>query len=115
MVNVSEVLDIESNFSDSKDLSSVPKGTLLHVLSMKTKDVESVGAPIAELHCKEGDFHTYGKVVVGQVGSEHWQFALEKCLEKDASDGMNAWVTSKTATGSGKEMVALSMWEVPKP
>ena len=77
---------------------------------MELKHVDSVGADVAEITTTEGKRHSFAKAIVGQAKSEHWLFAVTKCVEKDASDGLDAYVIEKPAEGSNRMMLTLSMY-----
>jgi|TARA_R110002020_G_scaffold452202_1_gene666566 hypothetical protein len=106
-MNVSEVMDIEGSFTGSEKLEAGQKITIqgLHV-----KYVDGVGADVAELKTTSGLKHSFGKTVVGQAKSEYWNDLVNKCVEKDASDGLDAWVVERQAEGSQRTMLALSMF-----
>ena len=106
-MNVSEVLDIEGSFSDSKKLESGEKVT---IQKLSTKYVESVGADVAEIQTTSGSRYSFGKAIVGQAKSEYWNDCVEKCVEKDASDGLDAWVVERIADGTQRTILALSMF-----
>ena len=42
--------------------------------------------------------------------SEYWNDGVEKCVSKDASDGLDVYVVEKEAEGTGRIMLALSMF-----
>jgi len=107
-MNVSEVLDIES--SSHSDSVGLKAGDRFVIQSFTTKYVEGVGADIAEIQTTEGTKHSFGKTIVGQAKSEYWNDVVKKCLEKDASDGLDAWVVERQAEGSDRTMLALSMF-----
>lgn len=107
-MNVSEVLDIKQNDNNSKPLHAGDKVT---VKGFNVHFVESVGAEVAEIETTEGLRHSFAKAIVGQAKSDYWKDVVEKCIEKDASDGLNAWVVERPATGSGRTLLALSMFE----
>jgi len=93
-MNVSEVLDVEGSFSSTP----LKVGDKIVVQKFSVK------------HVTEGLRHTFAKAIVGQAKSEHWIFAVEKCIAKDASDGLDAYVIEKQAEGSGRNMLSLSMY-----
>ena len=106
-MNVSEVLDVEGSFTSTP----LKVGDIINILSWKIKHVDSVDADVAEITTTEGLRHTFAKAICGQVGSEHWNFVIEKCLEKDASDGLTAYVEEKPSNTTGRMMLTLSMHE----
>lgn len=107
-MNVSEVLNIES--SSYGDSVSLKAGDKLIIQGFKTKYVEGVGADIAEIQTTEGTKHSFGKTIVGQAKSEYWNDVVQKCLDKDAGDGLDTWVVERQAEGSDRTMLALSMF-----
>ena len=110
-MNVSEVMDIDSTGFNSTKLEV---GDKITIQKMNVKKVESIGEDVAEFKTVDGERHSFAKTIVGQARSEKWNDLVEKCVEKDASDGLNAWVVEKTAEGTGRPMLALS-WFPPKP
>ena len=108
-MNVSEVLDIKPS-SDTKGKPIHP-GDQFTVTGFETKMVDSVGAECALIHAKEGEYYSFAKAVVGQSKSDWWKGAVEKTLEKDASDGLNVWVVEKPAQGSNRTLISLSAFE----
>lgn len=106
-MNVSEVLDVESSFGNSQALKA---GDKIIVQGFKVKHVDGVGADIAEIKTTEGMRHSFAKTIVGQSRSEYWNDVVKKCLDKDASDGLDCWVVEKTAEGSNRLMLSLSMF-----
>jgi len=110
-MNVSEVLDIEGSFTGSEKLAA---GDKITVQGLSVKFVEGVGADVAELKTTSGLKHSFGKTVVGQAKSEYWNDLVNKCVEKDASDGLDVWVVERQAEGSNRTMIALSMFPPKK-
>ena len=106
-MNVSEVMDIEGSFTGSEKLAA---GDKITVQGLNVKFVEGVGAEVAELKTTSGLKHSFGKTVVGQGKSEYWNDLVNKCVEKDASDGLDCWVVERQAEGSNRTMIALSMF-----
>ena len=104
---VSEVLDIETSGSNSVKLEAGDKITIQGFL---VKHVDSTDADVAEIKTTKGLRHSFGKAVIGQAKSEYWNDVVDKCLEKDASDGLDVWVVEKTAEGTGRIMLSLSMF-----
>ena len=74
------------------------------------KHVETTDADVAEIKTTEGLRHSFGKAIIGQAKSEYWNDVVEKCLDKDASDGLDVWVVEKLAEGTGRTMLSLSMF-----
>jgi hypothetical protein len=104
---VSEVLDIETSGSNSVKLEAGDKITIQGFL---VKHVDSTDADVAEIKTTKGLRHSFGKAVIGQAKSDYWNDVVDKCLEKDASDGLDVWVVEKTAEGTGRIMLSLSMF-----
>ena len=104
-MNVSEVLDVEGSFTSTP----LKVGDIINILSWKIKHVDSVDADVAEIKTTDGVRHSFAKAIIGQVESEHWNFALQKCIEKDASDGLTAYVEEKPSNTTGRMMLTLSM------
>ena len=105
-MNVSEVLDVEGSF----DSTPLKAGDKIIIQKMSIKHVDSVGADVAEIKTTEGQRHSFAKAIVGQAKSEHWLFAVTKCVEIDASIGLDAYVIEKPAEGSNRMMLTLSMY-----
>ena len=108
-MNVSEVLDIKP--SDNTKGQPIHPGDHFTVTGFEVKSVESVGADCALIHTKEGEYYSFAKAVVGQAKSEWWKGAVEKTLEKDASDGLNVWVVENPALGSDRTLISLSAFD----
>jgi len=104
---VSDVLDIESSHGNSQPLKT---GDKVIVQSFKVKFVEGVGADIAEIKTTDGMRHSFAKTIVGQAKSEYWNDVVKKCLDKDASDGLDVWVVEKQSEGTNRTMLSLSMF-----
>lgn len=104
---VSDVLDIDTSGSNSVKLEAGDKITIQGFL---VKHVDSTGADIAEIKTTKGLRHSFGKAVIGQAKSEYWNDVVQKCLDKDASDGLDCWVVEKQAEGTGRTMLSLSMF-----
>lgn len=104
---VSEVLDIESSGGKS---SALKAGDKITVQGFNVKYVEETGADVAEIKTTEGLRHSFGKAIVGQAKSEYWNDVVAKCLEKDASDGLDVWVVERQAEGTNRTMLSLSMF-----
>ena len=108
-MNVSEVLDIKPSGNESGQ--PIHPGDRFTVKGFETKMVESVGAKCALIHAVEGEYYSFAKAVVGQAESDWGNGAVEKTLEKDASDGLNVWVVEKPAKGSNRTLISLSAFE----
>ncbi|MFM7795325.1 MAG: hypothetical protein ACKO7N_01020, partial [Candidatus Nitrosotenuis sp.] len=85
-------------------------GDKLTVQNFKVRYVEAMGSDIAEIQTTEGMRHSFGKTVIGQAKSEYWNDVVEKCVKKDASDGLDVWVVEREAEKTGRKMLALSMF-----
>ena len=107
-MNVTEVLEIEGASPTSKP---IVVGEKFVVQKFEVKDVEKVGAKCAEITTTEGLRYTFAKAIVGQAKSPFWLEAVKKCVEKDASDGLNVWVQEKKSNTSGRPMLSLTMYE----
>jgi hypothetical protein len=108
-MNVTEVLDIETTEGNSNS-TALKAGDKITVQGFSTKYVEGVGSDIAEIETTEGLRHSFGKTVIGQAKSEYWNDVVAKCLDKDSEDGLDIWVVERTAEGTGRAMLALSMF-----
>ena len=106
-MNVSEVVDIEGSFQNS---TAVKAADQFSVQGISVRHVESLGSDIVEIKTTDGLRHSFGKTVIGQAKSEYWNDVVEKCISKDASDGLDVWVVEKEAEGTGRIMLALSMF-----
>ena len=104
---VSDVLDIDTSRSNSVKLEAGDKVTIQGFL---VKYVETTDADVAEIKTTKGLRHSFGKAVIGQAKSDYWNDVVDKCLEKDAADGLDVWVVEKTAEGTGRTMLSLSMF-----
>ena len=104
---ISEVSDSTANFEDSKPLEV---GDHIVIQGLKVKYVEQYGSDFAEIKTTEGLRHSFGKTVIGQAKSEYWNDVVEKCVSKDASDGLDVYVVEKEAECTGRIMLALSMF-----
>jgi len=104
---VSDVLDIDTSRSNSVKLEA---GDKITVQGFLVKYVETTDADVAEIKTTKGLRHSFGKAVIGQAKSDYWNDVVEKCLEKDAADGLDVWVVEKTAEGTGRIMLSLSMF-----
>jgi hypothetical protein len=106
-MKVSEVVDIEGSFGNS---TAIKAGDQFTVQKFTIRNVESLGSDIVEIKTTEGLRHSFGKTVIGQAKSEYWCDVVEKCVSKDASDGLDVYVVEKEAEGTGRLMLALSMF-----
>ena len=107
-MNVTEVVEIEGSQPQSKPLVA---GEKLVVQKFNVKNVEKVGADCAEISTTEGLRYTFAKAIVGQASSPFWVDCVKKCVDKDASDGLNVWVVEKVSNTSGRPMLSLTMYE----
>jgi hypothetical protein len=106
-MNVSEVLDIEGSFTGSQKLEV---GDKIVIQGFNVKFVEGVGSDVAEIKTTNGLRHSFGKTIIGQAKSEYWTDLVEKCVDKDAADGLDCWVVERLAEGTNRTMLALSMF-----
>ena len=106
-MKLSEVLDIDGTFERSTPLKA---GDHISIQSCKEKHVEEVQASCVEIQTTEGLRHSFGKTIIGQLKSDYYQNAIKAGQEKDASDGVEFWVVEKEAEGTGRMMLALSMY-----
>ena len=104
---VSDVLDIDTSRSNSVKLEAGDKVTIQGFL---VKYVETTDADVAEIKTTKGLRHSFGKAIIGQAKSDYWNDVVEKCLDKDASDGLDIWVVEKLAEGTGRPMLSMSMF-----
>ena len=88
-------------------------GDHIVIQGLKVKYVEQYGSDIAEIKTTEGLRHSFAKAVVGTAKSEKVHALVDKCLEKDASDGLDCWVVQRIAEGTGSPMIALE-FKAPK-
>ena len=65
---------------------------------------------VVEISTTEGLRHSFGKTIIGQAKSDYWTDVVEKCVEKDAADGLDAYVVEKEAEKTGRMMLCLSMF-----
>lgn len=107
LMNVSEVLDTGKSYEKSIPLKA---GDVMTVQNFKVRYVEALGSDVAEIMTTDGLRHSFGKTVIGQAKSEYWNNVVEKCVEKDASDGLDVYVIEKEAEKTGRKMLALSMF-----
>jgi len=104
---VSDVLDIKSSGIKSTKLEA---GDKITVQGFEVKFVETTGADVAEIKTTKGLRHSFGKAIIGQAKSDYWNDVVEKCLDKDASDGLDIWVVEKLSEGTNRPMLSLSMF-----
>lgn len=107
-MNVSEVLDISS--SQGGNSTPLEVGEKIVIQGFKIKHVEQLGADVAEIQTTEGLRHSFGKTVVGQAKSDYWKGVVEKCVEKDASDGLDCYVVERISDKTDRPMICLSMF-----
>ena len=106
-MNVSEVLDIKGSHENSQKLVA---GDKITIQGFKIKNVDEVGAEVVEISTTEGLRHSFGKTVIGQAKSDYWKDVVDKCVDKDAADGLDAYVVEKEAEKTGRMMLCLSMF-----
>lgn len=106
-MNVSEVLDIDGSVEHSRKLVV---GDKITIQGFKIKNVDEVGAEVAEIMTTEGLRHSFGKTIIGQAKSDYWIDVVEKCVAKDAADGLDAYVVEREAEKTGRMMLCLSMF-----
>ena len=106
-MHVSKVSDIKGSFEPSKALTA---GEKIVIQGLSVKDAPSVGSPVAEIQTTEGLRHSFGKTIVGQAKSDYWIDIVTKCVDKDATDGLDCYVIEREAEGTGRMMLALSMF-----
>ena len=94
---VSDVLDIDTSRSNSVKLEA---GDKITVQGFLVKYVETTDADVAEIKTTKGLRHSFGKAVIGQAKSDYWNDVVDKCLEKDAADGLDVWVVLISATSA---------------
>ena len=107
-MNVSEVLDISSSQGDHSTPLEV--GEKIVIQSFNIKHVEQLGADVAEIKTTEGLRHSFAKAVVGQAKSDYWIDVVEKCVDKDASDGLDCYVVERISDKTDRPMICLSMF-----
>ena len=108
-MNVTEVLDIETTEGSNNSIA-LKAGDKITVQGFSTKYVEGVGSDIAEISTTEGLRHSFGKTVIGQAKSDYWTDVVAKCVDKDAADGLDAYVVEREAEKTGRMMLCLSMF-----
>ena len=106
-MHVSKVLDIDGSFQQT---SALVAGEKIVVQGFTVKDAPSVGAKVAEIQTTEGLRHSFGKTIIGQAKSDYWIDTVKKCLEVDATNGLDVYVVEREAEGTGRMMLALSMF-----
>ena len=107
-MKVSEVLDIDGSFERSTPLKA---GEVILVQKFNVKFSEEIQSKVAEIQTTKGLRYSFAKTIVGQAESKYWIDTVQKAVDKDASDGLEVYVITKEAEGSGREMLALSMYE----
>jgi hypothetical protein len=90
-MNVSEVLDIDGSVEHSRKLEV---GDKITIQGFKIKNVDEVGAEVAEIMTTEGLRHSFGKTIIGQAKSDYWIDVVEK----------------REAEKTGRMMLCLSMF-----
>jgi len=107
-MKVTEVLDIDGSFEKSTPLKA---GETIFIQGFNEKFVEEYQAKVIEIQTTDGLRHSFAKTIVGQGNSPYWQNTVKAVVEKDASDGLECYVVTKIAEGSGREMLALTMYD----
>jgi len=107
-MNVSDVLDISS--SQGNNSTPLQVGEKIVIQGFEVKHVESLGADVAEIKTTDGLRHSFGKAVVGQAKSDYWNDVVEKCVDKDASDGLDCYVVERISDKTDRPMIVLSMF-----
>jgi len=107
-MHISEISDVGNNSGGSP----LKAGDFIKITKMGTKETEK--GLVAEIETSNtGKRYSFGKAVVGKAKSEIWNEKVAECVAKDASDGLDVWVTEEIAKGSGRPMLQLS-WFEPK-
>ena len=106
-MHVSKVLDIDGSFQQT---TPIVAGEKIVVQGFTVKDVPSVGAKVAEIQTTEGLRHSFGKTIIGQAKSDYWIDTVKKCVDVDATNGLDVYVIEREAEGTGRMMLALSMF-----
>jgi len=106
-MHVSKVLDIDGSFQQSTALVA---GEKIVIQGFNVKDAPSVGAKVVEITTTDGLRHSFGKTIIGQANSDYWKDAVAKCVKADANDGLDCWIEEREAEGTGRMMLALSMF-----
>ena len=104
-MDLAKVIDIEGSFEKGKKLQ---KGDFIVIQSLSTKETEEYGK-VAEIQTTEGLRYSFAKAIVGMANSDKVKGHVKACTDKDASDGLNAWIVEKIATGTGRPMLALEL------
>jgi len=85
-------------------------GEKIVIQSFNIKHVEQLGADVAEIKTTDGLRHSFAKAVVGQAKSDYWIDVVEKCVDKDASDGLDCYVVERISDKTDRPMICLSMF-----
>tara|TARA_R110002020_G_scaffold11474_3_gene43153 strand:+ start:355 stop:687 length:333 start_codon:yes stop_codon:yes gene_type:complete len=106
-MHVSKVLDIDGSFQQTTALVA---GEKIVIQGFNVKDAPSVGAKVAEITTTDGLRHSFGKTIIGQAKSDYWIDTVKKCVDADSTDGLDVYVIEREAEGTGRMMLALSMF-----
>ena len=107
-MHISEISEVSGNDFGTK----LQVGDFLKILKFSVKTTEK--GDVAEIETSNtGKRYSFGKAVLGKAKSEIWNQRVAEAVAKDASDGLDVWVTEEIAKGSGRPMLQLS-WFKPK-
>ena len=105
-MHISEIVDM----GDNAQSSPLKPGDFLKITKFSVKSTEK--GEVAEIETSNtGKRYSFGKAVLGKAKSEIWNKRVEEAVAKDASDGLDVWVTEEIAKGSGRPMLQLSWFE----
>jgi len=108
-MHISEIADM----GDNAQSTPLKPGDFLKITKFSVKSTEK--GDVAEIETSNtGKRYSFGKAVLGKAKSEIWNKRVEEAVAKDASDGLDVWVTEEIAKGSGRPMLQLS-WFEPRP
>ena len=108
-MNISKVLEPEQR----EESTPLKKGDELTIQGFKIKHNSKYDSDLVEVQTTEGLRHTYAKTIVGQAKPDGWWAEqIAKCVDLDASDGLDCKVVERIAEPSGNPMLAL---ETVKP
>ena len=108
-MHISEIVDMGEN-TNSTPLKA---GDFIKITKMSVKETEK--GKVAEIDTSNsGKRYSFGKAVIGKAESKIWNQRVSEAVHKDASDGLDVWVTEEIAKGSGRPMLQLS-WFEPRP
>ena len=105
-MHISEISEVSGNDFGTK----LSVGDFIKVLKFSVKETDK--GEVAEIETSNtGKRYSFGKAVLGKAKSEIWNKRVEEAVAKDASDGLDVWVTEEIAKGSGRPMLQLSWFE----